>query len=96
MIGHARAGRFAQKDERKSALGGCALNGLYAAQEQYFQTFLVLWGPSGANWRIPVFPGGYLIGSVLLVNLIAAHLKRFKFSRKKIGIFFVHAGLILL
>lgn len=48
-----------------------------------------------APW-IPVFPGGYLIGGLLLINLVAAHLERFKFSRKKIGIFMVHAGLILL
>ncbi len=48
-----------------------------------------------APW-IPIFPGGYLIGGVLLANLIAAHLERFQFSRKKIGIFMVHAGLILL
>ena len=46
--------------------------------------------------ELPVFPGGYLIGGVLLVNLVAAHLKRFSFSRKKIGIFIIHAGLILL
>jgi hypothetical protein len=48
-----------------------------------------------APW-IPVFPGGYLIGGVLVVNLIAAHLQRFKFTRRKAGLFFVHAGLILL
>ncbi len=48
-----------------------------------------------APW-IPVFPGGYLIGTALLINLSAAHLKRFKFSRKKIGIFMVHIGLVLL
>jgi hypothetical protein len=50
----------------------------------------------GASARLPVFPGGYLIGSVLLLNLVAAHIKRFTLSRKKIGIFMIHAGLILL
>lgn len=45
---------------------------------------------------IPVFPGGYLLGSLLVVNLIAAHVSRFKFSWKKSGIVMVHAGLILL
>ncbi|HAM71587.1 MAG TPA: ResB protein required for cytochrome C biosynthesis [Verrucomicrobiales bacterium] len=48
-----------------------------------------------APW-VPVFPGGYLIGTVLLANLVAAHLERFKFTRKKTGIVMVHAGLILL
>lgn len=45
---------------------------------------------------IPVFPGGYLLGSLLVVNLIAAHLSLFRFSWKKSGIVMVHAGLVLL
>ena len=54
-----------------------------------------MWTPPGTNLKIP-FPGGYLIGGLLLVNLIAAHIKRFELSKKKFGIFLVHAGLILL
>ena len=42
------------------------------------------------------FVGGYLLGITLLVNLLAAHFQRFKFSRKKIGIFMTHAGLIFM
>lgn len=48
-----------------------------------------------APW-IPVFPGGYLLGSVLLINLIAAHLARFRLTPKKAGILLAHAGLIIL
>jgi hypothetical protein len=70
--------------------------GLYAAQNRYFRSFFVYWSPPGADWGLPVFPGGYLLGGLLLVNLIAAHIKRFTFTKKKIGIFFIHAGLILL
>src|SRR5262249_55572831 len=70
--------------------------GLYAAQNRYFRSLLIYWTPKGADWRLPVFPGGYLIGGVLLLNLIAAHIKRFSFSRKKIGIFLTHVGLIVL
>jgi len=70
--------------------------GLYQAQAQYFKSFLVWWSPPGAGWRIPVYPGGYLIGGVLVLNLIAGHLKRFGFARKKLGLFLIHAGLILL
>jgi hypothetical protein len=70
--------------------------GLYLAQERYFHSILVYWTPGGTDWNIPVWPGGYLIGAVLLVNLIAAHLKRFTFSRRKIGLFMIHLGLILL
>src|SRR5438105_10013140 len=57
---------------------------------------LIWWSPAGAKWGLPVFPGGYLIGGMLLLNLLAAHAKRFKFSRKKIGIFVIHAGIVLL
>lgn len=46
--------------------------------------------------RIPVFPGGYLLGGVLLLNLIVVSLERFSFSAKKAGIWLVHCGLILL
>jgi hypothetical protein len=70
--------------------------GLYIVQEQYFGSFFVWWGPQGADWRIPVYPGGYLLGGLLLINLIAAHIKRFELSKKKFGIFVIHAGIILL
>src|SRR5208283_2616194 len=70
--------------------------GLYAVQAGYFRSFFVYWRPEGSHWRIPVFPGGWLIGLVLVVNLLAAHIRRFHFSRRKIGLLLVHAGLILL
>lgn len=70
--------------------------GLYLAQAQYFKSFLVWWAPPGAGWKIPVYPGGYLIGTVLVLNLVAGHLKRFGFARKKAGLLMIHAGLILL
>jgi hypothetical protein len=56
----------------------------------------VYWSPAGASWKIPVLPGGYLLGCVLLANLLAAHATRFQFSRKKLGIILLHLGVILL
>ncbi|MDE3067641.1 MAG: ResB protein required for cytochrome C biosynthesis, partial [Verrucomicrobiota bacterium] len=70
--------------------------GLYRAQTDFFRSFFVYWQPAGAHWKIPVFPGGYFLGLALLLNLIAAHLSRFKLTRKKIGLWIIHAGLILL
>lgn len=70
--------------------------GLYKAQSEFFRSFIVFWGPKGAEWKIPVFPGGYLIGGVLLINLVAAHYKRFGLRWNKLGIIIIHAGLILL
>ena len=70
--------------------------GLYKAQNEFFRSFFIYWGPKRADWKIPVFPGGYLVGSVLLINLVSAHFSRFVLTRKKIGIWLVHVGLILL
>ena len=44
----------------------------------------------------PCFPGGYLLGSILLVNLTAAYYTRFVFSWKKAGIIMTHFGIIML
>src|SRR5258708_11563234 len=70
--------------------------GLYKAQNEFFRSFLIFWGPKGASWKIPVYPGGYLIGGVLALNLITAFATRFTLDRKKIGIWVVHSGVILL
>ncbi|HZY85877.1 MAG TPA: cytochrome c biogenesis protein ResB [Gemmataceae bacterium] len=42
------------------------------------------------------FPGGYVIGGALLVNLLAAHAVRFKVSWKRSGILLIHSGLIVM
>jgi hypothetical protein len=70
--------------------------GLYTAQQDYFSSMLIFWGPKDAGWKIPVFPGGYLLGSILMLNLIAAHFDRWTPSRKKIGISIIHGGLVVL
>jgi len=70
--------------------------GLYKAQNEFFRSFLIYWGPKGASWKLPVFPGGYLVGTLLLINLVTAHYQRFTFSRKKAGIWLTHVGIILL
>nr|MBA3544760.1 cytochrome c biogenesis protein ResB [Chthoniobacterales bacterium] len=68
----------------------------HSVQAQYFQSLLIFWSPPGAGWKMPILPGGYLLGTILLLNLIAAHATRFELSRKKIGIFLLHLGVILL
>jgi hypothetical protein len=70
--------------------------GLYKAQNEFFRSFFIYWGPKNASWRIPIFPGGYLIGGLLLINLIVSQLRRLTFSASKIGLWMVHVGLILL
>src|SRR5215469_12977589 len=78
-------GTLAQADE-----------GLYGAQAHYFKQWIVV-GANAFGHRIPLLlPGGYLIGTVLLVNLVASHIYRFEFSLKKLGIQLAHAGIIVL
>lgn len=70
--------------------------GLYNAQARYFRQWIVF-GADLFGWKIPlVLPGGYLIGTLLLINLLAAHIYRFQFTIKKFGIQLAHAGVILL
>lgn len=85
------AGTLAQIDE-----------GIWTAVAKYFRS-LYVWIPLGIFFRRDLnvpggfpFPGGWLIGGVLLVNLLAAHAVRFKVSWKRSGILLVHAGLIVL
>jgi hypothetical protein len=70
--------------------------GLYNVQARYFHSLLIYWSPKGADWKLPVFPGGYLIGGVLLINLIASFIERIRLVRGRIGLIMAHAGLILL
>ncbi|HXI73506.1 MAG TPA: cytochrome c biogenesis protein ResB [Verrucomicrobiae bacterium] len=78
-------GTLAQADE-----------GLYGAQAHYFKQWLVI-GAHVFGHKIPlILPGGYLIGMLLLVNLVVAHIYRFELTFKKLGIQLAHAGVILL
>ena len=70
--------------------------GLYNAQARYFHQWLVF-GPNLFGKKLPVIiPGGYLLGTLLLLNLVAAHIHRFQLTKKKIGIQLAHLGVILL
>ena len=78
-------GTIAQADE-----------GLYYAQVRYFKQWWI-WGITMFGHRIMIpYPGGYLIGFLLLTNLAFAYHKRFELSRKKTGIYLTHIGVILL
>ena len=70
--------------------------GLYNAQARYFRQWIIF-GLDLFGYKIPlILPGGYLIGTMLLANLLAAHIYRFQLSVKKIGIQLAHSGVILL
>ena len=70
--------------------------GLYKAQNDFFRSFFIYWSPAGSNLRLPIFPGGYLIGWLLLINLFAAHFRYYQPGKKKYGIALTHLGVVLL
>jgi hypothetical protein len=70
--------------------------GIWAAQAKYFRSFIVFWSSPVGDWSVPIMPGGYLVGSVLMVNLVAAHFARYRLSWKKLGITITHLGIVLL
>jgi len=76
--------------------------GIWNVVGQYFRS-LYVWMPLQIFFPRSLhvsggfpFPGGWLLGSVLLVNLLAAHAVRFKATWKRSGIILLHAGLILM
>lgn len=68
--------------------------GIYHATELYFGSLFIFWNVLGL--KIPVLPGGFLIGILMTINLIAAHKTKLVFNRQKIGIWLIHFGVILL
>mgnify|MGYP003108682943 CR=1 FL=1 len=76
--------------------------GIHETQKRYFESFLVLWNPLPpfsdspfARIALPL-PGGYLLGPLLLINLLVAQIYRFRWSWQKSGILLIHGGLVLL
>jgi ABC-type transport system involved in cytochrome c biogenesis permease subunit len=70
--------------------------GTHVVQERYFQSMFVWWPAESNGLKIPVFPGGHLLGGLLLINLIAAHIRRFRWTWRKLGIHLTHFGLIIM
>jgi hypothetical protein len=70
--------------------------GLYKAQNEFFRSVFVYWQPAGSGFHIPIFPGGYFIGTVLLINLLCAHVRYYQPGKRKIGIVLIHFGVVLL
>src|SRR3954469_1139881 len=76
--------------------------GPWQVQTKYFHSFFT-WVPLSTliprSYHIPggfPLPGGYTIGLLMLINLIAAHVIRFKLVWKRSGIILIHLGVILL
>ncbi len=70
--------------------------GIHEAAEKYFYSIFVFRHIDALGISLPYMPGGYLIGFTLVVNLIVVSFYRFKLTGKKLGIWFIHFGVILL
>lgn len=76
--------------------------GVWTIVKDYFRSFIVMvdfqiFFPR--NRVVPggfPFPGGALLGSLLMINLIVAHVQRFDLSKNKIGLTIIHFGILLL
>jgi len=77
--------------------------GIRGAQAEFFESIYGIWHYPTQFWGgemlnplpIPI-PGGYLLGGLLIVNLVAAFITRFQWTGKKMGIQLIHLGIIML
>lgn len=76
--------------------------GIWTVVNEYFRWFWV-WIPTEIIFLrtfesdlLLLFPGGWTLGFLLLVNLLAAHAIRFKVSWQRSGILLIHSGLVLM
>ena len=77
--------------------------GIRGAQAEFFESMYGIWYYPTQFWggeyfdSIPIpIPGGYLLGGLLILNLLAAFITRFQWTGKKMGIQFIHLGIIML
>jgi hypothetical protein len=70
--------------------------GVYGAVEAWIRTFLVWGRVPGTALRLPVFPGGGLIGALLIVNLTASLLTRHRLEWRRCGLILTHLGVMVL
>ncbi len=69
-------------------------HGIFYVQKIYFQSFFIYY--SIGNISIPIFPGGGLVGTFLVINLILSTLFNIVWKVKNIGLVLIHLGMIVL
>ena len=77
--------------------------GIHETQRRYFESLYVFWQyplewPKGQalRWIHLPLPGGYTLGSLLLINLVCAHFRFFRPGWKRLGIAVTHLGVVIL
>jgi hypothetical protein len=81
--------------------------GVWTVVAEYFRS-LYVWIPFNIVFLKPIlqfnsdlpgalpYPGGWLLGTVLLVNLLAAHIVSFRLTWRRAGIVMLHAGIVVM
>lgn len=71
--------------------------GIHEVVQQFFRSWIAWWDvwPGEKRLSLPL-PGGVLLGSLLIVNLLAAHGSRFRLSKGKMGMLLIHSGILLM
>lgn len=71
--------------------------GIHEVQLLYFRAWIAWFDvvPGTQRFAIP-FPGGMTLGSLLMINLLAAHIRRFSLRWEKAGLIMVHTGIVLM
>ena len=59
--------------------------GTFSAVNLYIRSFLVFGRVPGTDLEVPILPAGGLVGLVLMLNLVAAQVKRLELSWRKVG-----------
>ncbi|MFL5340812.1 MAG: cytochrome c biogenesis protein ResB [Gemmataceae bacterium] len=77
-------------------------SGVWTVVHNYFRSFFV-WVPlqifAHPTVRVPggfPYPGGWTLGTLLLLNLVAAHASRFQLRWRKAGMWLIHSGIIIM
>jgi hypothetical protein len=69
-------------------------HGLFAAQEKYFNSFFVV--HHFFDWLPMTLPGGYLLMSLFMVNIVLGGIVRIRKNKRTVGIIIGHLGVIVM
>ena len=71
--------------------------GIHEVQSLYFRSWIAWWDviPGEKSFSLPL-PGGTLLGTLLIINLLAAHSARFKLRWNKAGMIVIHSGILIM
>ncbi len=85
-------GTFAQRHDDISSV----VRTVFHSWLFWFEPGSFLYGyDSGSSFRLPM-PGGFAVGLLMIVNIVAAMIRRLRYSAKYATVFAIHLGMIVL